>query len=47
MTTHADDVVRTYLITMACNNREPEVRSGVRATAEALCPRPPAWPGGK
>jgi len=30
MNSHADDAVRTRLITMACDNRELGVRSGVR-----------------
>jgi len=46
MNTHADEAVRTRLITMACDNRELGVRSGVRATAKALCPHPSAWLGG-
>jgi len=47
LNTHADDAVRTRLITMACDNRELGVRSGVRATAKALCPHPSAWLGGQ
>jgi len=46
MTTHADNTVRTRLITMARDNRKLGVRSGVRATAKALCPRPSAPLGG-
>jgi len=43
MNTHVDDAVRTRLITMACDNRDLGVRSGVRAAEKALRPHP--WHG--